>query len=349
MNSSRGVDKIKPHFLLVVLLISTMIAYNTGNVFAIKESYQNEVKTSSQSTFTLKEIIDAPARVKKFTETHHKLPEHVQISSKAVSMPDFLRLMVISTLEINSKKGSSVKLKSMKSPPKPSEDVSDGNINKAEYLDMAQRIGTFMDSNGIAPNYASSSRGYIRYENLIYTYSKILNYYKTNKRLPNYVSVSSWNKETPSSMKKYLQPTLNCQSKNNAIISQSSSISEGTNSNINKARKIFNWVRDHINYTFYFNTKYGALGTLNKRIGNCCDHSHLFVALSRAAGLPARYVHGNCVFKSGSKYGHVWAQIYVDGKWYNADTISSGNSLGVINNWDVKTADIDGYCRELTF
>ncbi|MGZ7108545.1 MAG: transglutaminase-like domain-containing protein, partial [Methanobacterium sp.] len=56
-------------------------------------------------------------------------------------------------------------------------------------------------------------------------------------------------------------------------------------------------------YSFYYDTRYGALGTLNNRAGNCCDQTHLVVALSRAAGLPARYVHGDCTFASGNRYG----------------------------------------------
>ena len=139
----------------------------------------------------------------------------------------------------------------------------------------------------------------------------------------------------------------NCQSDNNVIISHSNNIASGNN--YDKATKIFNWVRDNINYSYYYDTRYGALGTLNGRNANCCDHSHLLVALLRAAGLPARYVHGDCTFKSGNRYGHVWAQVYVNDRWYNADAISSRNSFGVINNWNINTATIKGYYRELLF
>ena len=318
-----------------------------GNVFAI--SHQNEVKITGQPAFNVNEIIDAAARVKTFSETNHRLPEHVQISSRSVSMPDFLRLIIVCTLQINSGKSSSIEFKSVKSPANPLEDIEAGDIKKSEYLDMAQRTKTFMDSKGTTPNYVSSSLGQIQFENLVYTYSKILNYYKTNKRLPNYVSVSKWHNETPNELSEYLKPTINCQSTNNAIISRSSTVTKSSTSNYNKAVKIFNWVRDHVSYTFYYNTKYGALGTLNSRIANCCDHSHLLVALSRAAGLPARYVHGDCTFTSGGRYGHIWAQIYVNSKWYAADAISSDNSLGIIKNWNKKTADIDGYYKELTY
>ena len=80
------------------------------------------------------------------------------------------------------------------------------------------------------------------------------------------------------------------------------------------AVNLFNWVRDNIGYSFYYNTKYGAAGTLTHMTGNCCDTANLLVALARADGITARYVHGYCNFSSGW-YGHVWAQLYVNGKW----------------------------------
>jgi len=125
------------------------------------------------------------------------------------------------------------------------------------------------------------------------------------------------------------------------------SLTRGTKSKYTKAKKIFNWVRDHIQYKFYYNTRYGASGTLKHRVGNCADHAHLIVALSRDAGLKARYVHAKAHFRSGHWYGHVWAQILVNGKWYTADATSSRNSFGVARNWN--RAVIKGIYNKLPF
>jgi transglutaminase-like putative cysteine protease len=73
------------------------------------------------------------------------------------------------------------------------------------------------------------------------------------------------------------------------------------------------------------------------------------VALSRAAGIPARYVHGVCKFNSGTWYGHVWAQLYVNGTWYSADAISYRNTFGAINNWDTSSWTLKGIYSELPF
>ena len=114
------------------------------------------------------------------------------------------------------------------------------------------------------------------------------------------------------------------------------------------AVNLFNWVRDNIGYSFYYNTKYGAAGTLAHMTGNCCDTANLLVALARDDGITARYVHGYCDFSSGW-YGHVWAQLYVNGKWYTADATSYANSLGVVKNWNTATATIYGVYNTLPF
>ena len=115
-----------------------------------------------------------------------------------------------------------------------------------------------------------------------------------------------------------------------------------------KAANIFNWVRDYVTYSFYYNTKKGAVGTLKSRVGNCVDLSHLTVALSRAAGIPARYVYAKCKF-SGGWCGHVWAQLFVNGKWINADASNNINCFGVIRNWNTGNYILRGVYAALPF
>ena len=150
-------------------------------------------------------------------------------------------------------------------------------------------------------------------------------------------------------LQQYLKPTANCQSNNPTIKALAESITKGSTSQYTSAAKIFNWVRDHISYSFYYNTQKGALGTLKSRSANCADTTHLMVALERAAGITARYNHGSCRFSSGNVYGHVWAQVYVNGKWYYADGTSSRNSFGVVKNWNTKSFTLKGIYASLPF
>jgi Transglutaminase-like superfamily len=58
------------------------------------------------------------------------------------------------------------------------------------------------------------------------------------------------------------------------------------------------------------------------REGDCKQYSVLTVALSRAAGIPARIAIGLVLLRSGITYrafGHAWAEVQIDGKWVPAD------------------------------
>lgn len=309
---------------------------------------------STSVSFTSSQINDAASRVKTFIDTNHRLPGYITISTYQVSLPQFLQLLTDNLININSGLVTSVTMKNVNNPSNPVETISSGNIYKSEYITIAQTIKTAITNNGAAPDYVNTTLGKMRYESLIYTLSKILSYQNTNQRLPNYVSVTPWTagvsegSSIPSSMQQYLVPTANCQSTNSAITSLAASITAGLTTQYSKATAIFNWVRDHLSYSYYYNTKKGALGALSSRTANCCDTSHLVVALSRAAGIPARYQLGNCQFSDGW-FGHVWAQLYVNGKWYYADAISDSNTFGAINNWKLSNFTLRGTYASLPF
>jgi uncharacterized protein YpmS len=301
----------------------------------------------SQTSFSLSQVNNASTRVKSFVDTNKRLPNYVTISNQEVTMPQFLQLVTEDLINTNAGSKTSVTMGSVSIPPNPSESFTSGDITKTEYLKIANSILAFINSNGRAPNYVTTSLGTMNYESLIYDYSKIMNFYLTNNKLPNYVSVtpgviqSSTTTSTPTSLQPYLQPGTYAQSTNPTIEALSASITKGLTTPYAKAVAIFNWVKNNITYSFYYGTKYGALGTLTSKTANCVDHSDLVVALARAAGIPARYQEGYCDFSDGW-YDHVWAQLYVNGQWYYADTISTANTLGVINNWNLNTYILEG-------
>ena len=339
---------------------------NTVNDTGAQEgAAAGETKTVTSKNFTVSQINDAAARVKAYIETNHKLPNYVTIGTTQVEMPEFLKLLTAGLLQINNKTTTSITLKDVGSASKPTESVKSGTITKAGYLDLAKRVNAFINANCVLPNYATTSLGKLNYESLIYSFSKIMAFYKTNDRLPSYVTVKPWstvgtssstsnsttNSSTsvPASLQQYIKATTNCQVNNAQIQALAKSITSSKTSTYDKAVAIFNWVRDNIGYSFYYNTKYGAVGVLSSKTANCVDTAHLLVALERAAGIPARYEHVKAKFSSGNWYGHVIAQVYVNGKWYNADATSSSNTFGVIKNWNTATATYYGTYATLPF
>jgi transglutaminase-like putative cysteine protease len=66
-----------------------------------------------------------------------------------------------------------------------------------------------------------------------------------------------------------------------------------------------------------------ALEVLRTRIGDCNEHTALYVAMARSIGLPARIAVG-LVFVHGAFYYHAWPEVYVDegagrGLWLPVD------------------------------
>ncbi len=73
-------------------------------------------------------------------------------------------------------------------------------------------------------------------------------------------------KPVSAALQKYLRPTANCQSNSPTIKALAAKITRGSTSQYTSASKIFNWVRDHLSYSFYYNTQKGALRCIKVRI-----------------------------------------------------------------------------------
>jgi transglutaminase-like putative cysteine protease len=275
-------------------------------------------------------------------------------------MQNFLYLLSTAIVNINSGSTNGVKPISVSAPSNPNGVKVAGTFTKANYVDIASRVSNYIATNKQAPNYASSTLGNIRFESLVYELSKVLNYVNTNGVLPNTLTINTSNptntnggsSSSNSSLAAYLKETRNCQISNANIQSLAKQLTSGLTTDLAKATAIFNYVRDNIEYSFYYNSLSGgngAVGTLSRKWANCVDQTHLLIALLRSSGIPARYVNGEATFSGGSRYGHVWAEVYIDGAWIIADTTSKSNKLGTITNWNRNTATVYGRYAEITF
>ena len=327
--------------------------------------------TSSSKTISVKNVVTGATNLKNFYDSYKRLPNTVTIGGYEFTLPEFLYVMSQAIYQIGNSNTNAISIiTGVSAPSSPSGDtISSKDLAQSDYLTVAKNVASFIAANKYAPNYASSAVGKIIYSELVDSFSRILKFYGTEGRLPSYVTISYTASSTSSSssssttasgtglnekntitdLTPYLKSTTNCQVNNAAIKKVVNSVTSGLTSNLAKAKAIFNYVRDTLSYSFYYNTKYGAAGTLSAKQGNCVDHSHLLVAMFRTAGLAARYVHGTCKFSSGSTYGHVWAQVLVDGKWYVADATSSKNSLGSVSNWNTNSFTLKGIYSSLSF
>ncbi|WP_458453876.1 transglutaminase domain-containing protein [Methanobrevibacter sp.] len=321
--------------------------------------------SGSSKTISIKNIITGATNLKKYYESNKKMPNTVTAGGITFTLPEFLYLMSQAIYQLGNKNTKDITIKTgVSAPGSPTGDtISSQDLYKAKYLTVAKNVANYIISNNRAPNYASSDVGKIIYSEIVDSFSRILAFYGSNSNtLPNYVTINYGSsssstgsgtglneKNTVTDLTKYLKATTNCEVNNAKIQSKVAELTKGLTSDSAKAKAIFNWVRDTLAYSFYYDTKYGAAGTLSAKKGNCVDHSHLLVAMFRAAKLPARYVHGKCTFSSGSTYGHVWVQVLVDNKWTVADATSSKNSLGSIANWNTKSFTLNNIYSSLPF
>lgn len=130
--------------------------------------------------------------------------------------------------------------------------------------------------------------------------------------------------------RKYTQSEELIQSSNSKIIWKARNITNGENDVHGKVFKIYNFIITHMQFVVQDEER-GALWALENEVGDCSEYSYLFVALCRAAGIPAR-IQAGFAFRSASETlenGHMWAEYYlenygwipVDATWQQFDTI----------------------------
>ena len=289
--------------------------FSGDNDYAGSTSSLKLTVKSKYRAVSIANIISSAKSLKTYYATYKKLPATVNVNGTSYTTAEFLYLMSGAIVNLGNSKSNDVTAISVSNPTYSNGDSIDSKaLSKDNYINVAENVLKYIKTNKKAPNYASSSLGKIAYEELLDSFSIILDYYGTNKNLPNTVTI------------KYSAPS--------SIATLAAKLTAGLSSDKAKANVLFVWVRDNIDYSFYYNTVKGASKTLSSGTGNCCDQAQLLVALARAAGLTARFATGNCKFSSGSWYGHVWVQIKVSGSWHALDTTSSKNTYDSIKNWN---------------
>ncbi len=101
-------------------------------------------------------------------------------------------------------------------------------------------------------------------------------------------------KLTPA-LRGYLVPSLKIESRDPKIRKLAKEIGTDKEKAWDHVEAIYDWVREHVKYDKNGKLK-GALAALREKTGECEDMSSLFIAICRAAGVPARTVweHGHC-------------------------------------------------------
>jgi hypothetical protein len=174
----RGKDMENIKGLLVFISVIAILGIFMGSV--------------SAASLNLTDAELASSGVKNYTIAHGHVPGYVNVSNNKITTPSFLNTISTHTVNLNKNVKTPVTIISV-SKPGSSSGSAKGTLTKSEYVNIANNIKNYITKYKTAPNYASSSLGNIRYESLVYMYSKIIDYYHTNNVLPNSILVSNIN------------------------------------------------------------------------------------------------------------------------------------------------------------
>ena len=113
--------------------------------------------------------------------------------------------------------------------------------------------------------------------------------------------------------KKYVKPEELIESDNSTIISLAHDLINNVDNSYEKAVRIYNFVRRHMHYEEQDEER-GALWALENGAGDCSEYSYLFVALCRAAGIPAKIQAGFAFHRPSEtlENGHMWTEYYLE-------------------------------------
>jgi len=117
----------------------------------------------------------------------------------------------------------------------------------------------------------------------------------------------------------WLAPSTFVQSNNPAIVAKAREIVGDETNSLKIVEKLVAWVSENMRPAYSARLT-NALEVLESLEGDCTEHSVLFVALARAAGVPAREVAG-LIYSDQPEpgfYFHQWAKVWV-GEWMDVD------------------------------
>jgi transglutaminase-like putative cysteine protease len=121
---------------------------------------------------------------------------------------------------------------------------------------------------------------------------------------------------TGTDMVRDLQSSLLIQSDAPELKNQAAEILGPDRDGLTAVKKISSWVYREVEKRPTLSIP-NALEVWRQRAGDCNEHSVLFAALARAAGIPTRLAAG-LLYADGSFFYHAWIEFYL-GRWVSVD------------------------------
>lgn len=173
-------------------------------------------------------------------------------------------------------------------------DKSQGNdfsrqITKTEYTDMAKRLCKYVEENHQLPNNIKIGNKLMRVSDYTYMFARILAYYDKNKKLPSKANVNS---------KAFTKPTEYPNKVYGLFVKH-------TGLKPKFLDDVCDWVKNKVDYEFYFDDKKSNEEVLKSRAGNCTDLLQMLCNMADAMDYDFEVIHTQCR-QSGT--GHVYGR-----------------------------------------
>ena len=114
----------------------------------------------------------------------------------------------------------------------------------------------------------------------------------------------------------YTAAELHIESENPQITSMSDELAMDQGTACEQVRAFYDYIGSELVYS-YNGSNWGAQAALGKMGADCTEYSSLMIALSRAAGIPARYIEGLSYTPEGNealaRLVHSWLEVFLPG------------------------------------
>jgi len=130
----------------------------------------------------------------------------------------------------------------------------------------------------------------------------------------------------------FTQAELHVESNNIQIVELSQELTQDRDTVCEQVRAIYDYIGNHLVYSFN-GADWGAQAALGEMGADCTEYASLMMALTRAAGIPARYLEGlragGDLGANGTRTEHAWLEVYLPGiGWTPMDPTLGRSSIG---------------------
>ena len=237
-------------------------------------------------TYTYKTIVTKSKEIKKNVETDYKLGVTAKWSyyiAKAILTPN-----------------KDVKKFTFNKASHPTGTHLSRQITKDDYLNMAKRLVDYVERKRALPNYITYKSYKVRTRLYTYMFAKILVYYNQHGQLPKYVDINS---------KAFTKPTETGNEVYDYFVKK-------TGLKPKMIDDVCDWVKNKVEYEFYFDDHKSNKEVIDSKSGNCTDLLQFLINIAEALGYKWEVYHVKCN-KSGT--GHVYGRFKKSGDWFVRD------------------------------